>query len=102
MGEAEVEEDHMSFADEADVVGLDVAVDESGAMKGGQSICRLPRDPQGGRQIELIIAPQPAPERLAGKEVHDQKVGRPRDVGVSQMHQMRMLDGQAGTSLALE
>lgn len=50
--ETEIDQDGAAVLDEMDVVGLHIAVQESGAMQGGQGLGRLPANPQCGRRVE--------------------------------------------------
>ena len=75
MGEAEIDEDGPAMRGQANVVGLDVAVDEILAVQRRQRLGGLAGDPQGGRRVEGVIAAQPAAQRLPGSSSMTMKHG---------------------------
>ena len=56
MGESQVDQQGGAVADQADIIGFDVAVEEAGPMQGGQGLGGLADDPDGAGQVEAIIA----------------------------------------------
>jgi hypothetical protein len=81
LGDAEVEElhplagDHLGIRDQEDVVGLEVAVDDAGAMGGAQRGRDLPRHHQRRVQGQASDPGQPGRQRLALEQLHHD-VGR--------------------------
>jgi hypothetical protein len=100
--EAEVQEHGIALGQDTDIVGLDIAMNEAGAVQGGQHLGCLPRDPQGCTRIEAVIAAQAAAQRFTRQQVHDQEIRRPGHMGPSQFHQMRMPNRQTGPCFPLQ
>ena len=92
LGDAEVGHQGMA-ALQQDVLRLDVAMDDLAFVGVVQRFGRLPHDPEGVLDGELVLPDQPVAERLPLDERHDivkEAVGHPRvvqaeDVGVLEL-----------------
>ena len=75
--EAEVEELQAGrparAARQEEVVGLDVAVDEAGRVRGGEDVERPVEDPGGLEERDRLAERQLVPEGAAGQELHHEE-----------------------------
>ena len=57
MRETQIQQDRVPLVNQANVVRLDVAVNEALFVQSRQRLRGLPRDPQGHRRLKTVIAP---------------------------------------------
>jgi hypothetical protein len=104
LGQAEIEDLQQPVRRDHQVLGLEVAMDDPGAMRLGQTVREL------GAQVEHFAEgqgtrPEPPPQRLPLDALHDDVV-RPGHVGgrahVVDVHDVRMIEGGGRACLAVE
>ena len=88
---------------EENVVGLEVAVDDPGGVRAHESAQDLSRDVNGFPNRQHAVALEPAPEVLAGEQLHHEKgqslLG---GTGIEDVHDVLALDDARRLGLALK
>jgi hypothetical protein len=107
LGEAEVEDlgeqPPLFILGEEDVLGLEIAVDDGGAVGLGQAAADLGGDGHRGLAVEEADLGHPLVERVAGEQLEHQE-GRPvfEAAGVVDVADVGAVDGGGGAGLAEE
>ena len=89
---AEVHEDDASAVFAHDVLRLDVAVDEAGAVHGGKRAAQIARQGSGLARAERAVRCSQRLERPAADELHPQADAAVADVGAMDGDHVRMAD----------
>ena len=92
----------MSAIIDQDVLGFDVSVDHSDAMRGGQTLQSLADDTQGLPHGEYALMVHLIPKIHPVHVFHDQIVEPVEHSGVVHLHDMRIGDGRRRTGLTVE
>ena len=101
-GDPEVEHLDLPLGRDHDVAGLDVAVDDSGRMSGGQRAGHLLGDADGTWRLERALIAQDRGEVSALDILHHDVARGSVGAGVEHGHDARIADPRGRTRLALE